>query len=360
MPGSGLTEDAHLTGPRPARQPHRRHATATRPPRTTSTTVHQLTAESQSPARRPTATVARVAHETPLAYLLGIEGIALLRSLAAGADRDFVESRVAEIRTLLDEETLTSAAMDIDRIDTVPAYREWSRTYDDEGNTAFDVDQPVITQIVDALPAGTALDAACGTGRIARLLADRGHRVLGVDSSPDMLARARTRVPEGTFLLGDLTALPIPDAQVDLVVCALALTHSPDLTPVMAEFSRVLRPDGHLLISDMHPETVSRGLIPPTRGPHGQPARITTHHHSTGDYLRAALTAGLHPRRCEEPVEQPPTTPTTPPDPPALAELAAQWEYWPWCPSRITPQAARAAWAGIPSGLIWHFQRTTT
>ena len=89
-----------------------------------------------------------------------------------------------------------------------------------------------------------ALDTACGTGRYAGFLAGRGLRVVGVDGSPDMLARARTRVPRGEFLVGDLHRLPVADAGVDLVVCGLALTHVPALEPVLAEFARVLRPGG--------------------------------------------------------------------------------------------------------------------
>ena len=62
----------------------------------------------------------------------------------------------------------------------------------------------MVREIVETLPVGVALDAACGTGRYAEFLAERGHRVIGVDGSPDMLARACTRVPPGEFLLGDL------------------------------------------------------------------------------------------------------------------------------------------------------------
>ena len=78
-------------------------------------------------------------------------------------------------------------------------------------------------EIIDAFAPGDALDAACGTGRYAEYLAGRGHRVFGVDSSPDMLEQARRRVPSGEFLLGDLRQLPVPDNSVDLVVTGLAL-----------------------------------------------------------------------------------------------------------------------------------------
>lgn len=122
-------------------------------------------------------------------------------------------------RALLDDPALAGTAVEVDRVDTVTGYRAWSRTYDQPGNAAFDVDGPVVAEFVDALPPGGG--AACGTGRYSRLLADRGHDVIGVDSSPDMLALARARVPRARFHLADLTALPAGDDTVDLVTRGL-------------------------------------------------------------------------------------------------------------------------------------------
>ena len=117
-------------------------------------------------------------------------------------------------------------------------------------------------------------------------------RVIGVDGTPGMLARARERVPHGEFLLGDLHHLPVRDAQVDLVVCTLALTHVPALAPVLAEFARVLRPGGHLVIADIHPESVARGSVPAVRGPGGRPGRLSAHRHLIGDYADTVVRAG--------------------------------------------------------------------
>ncbi|HEY3608229.1 MAG TPA: class I SAM-dependent methyltransferase [Pseudonocardiaceae bacterium] len=291
-----------------------------------------------------------MSYENPLAYALGLEGLGLLRSFTGEFDRDFVAARIAEIRRLLDDESLTDAAVEVDRVDTVDGYRVWSRTYDEPRNTAFDLDEPVVKEILDALPVGAALDAACGTGRYAEFLAARGHPVVGVDSSPDMLARARTRVPDGDFRRGDLHELPVPDAAVDLVVCALALTHVPALPPVLAEFARVLRPGGHVVIADMHPESVARGYNPRLRGPGGRPGRVVSYRHLVGDYLRAALSAGLLLRRCEEPRGR-----QGKPAAPAAHELGP-WEAWPWSVADLVPEAARAANEGVPSMLVWHFQ----
>ncbi|SEC17916.1 Methyltransferase domain-containing protein [Amycolatopsis tolypomycina] len=288
-------------------------------------------------------------YEDPRAYLLGLEGMALLRAFTGQFGRDFGEARIAEIRRLLADETLANAAVEVDQVDTVDGYRLWSATYD-QPNSAFDLDEPVVTGIVDALPVGVALDAACGTGRYAELLAERGHRVIGVDGSPEMLARARTRVPPGQFLLGDLHRLPVADAGVDLVVCGLALTHVPALEPVLAEFARVLRPGGHLVIADMHPERVAQGAIPPVRGADGRPGRLTSYCHPLGHYLRAALAAGLQVRRCEEP----PVPVTERPD---RTGALAPWDLWPWALADLVPEAARAVSEGAPALVIWHFQR---
>jgi SAM-dependent methyltransferase len=296
-----------------------------------------------------------VIYEHPLAYLLGLEGVALLRGFIGEYDRAFVEARIAEVRDLLADESLADAAVAVERVGTVEGYRVWSATYDDGRNSAFDFDEPVVKEIVDAIPVGVAVDAACGTGRFSALLTECGHQVIGVDSSPEMLARARARVPSGEFRSGDLRRLPIADTTAGLVVCALALTHVPDLRPVFAEFARVLRPGGHLVISDMHPERILRGAIPTLRDPDGRPGRLPGHRHLVGDYLRAALAVGLQARRCEEPLLAPAEPSPPAPAAPRAPELGP-WEVWPWSLAAVVPEAARAADAGIPVEIIWHFQ----
>ncbi|MEU5976842.1 class I SAM-dependent methyltransferase [Streptomyces sp. NPDC047315] len=295
-------------------------------------------------------------HENPLAYLLGLEGLALLRTFTGEYDGEFAAARIAEVRRLLDDERLARAGVEVDRIDPGEGYRIWSRTYDSP-NSAFDTDGPALGDLLDGLPAGTALDAACGTGRMSAVLADRGHAVIGVDGSPDMLARARERVPDGDFRTGDLHRLPVADASVDLVVCALALTHVPDLRPVLAEFGRVLRPGGHLVTSDVHPEQVARSAVPALRDDDGRPGRLASHVHRIGDYVRAALAAGFAVRSCEEPrpvVTRP--EPSQAAGDPGTAVANGPWELWPWSLAALVPEAARAASADVPGVVVWHFQ----
>ena len=59
----------------------------------------------------------------------------------------------------------------------------------------IELEEPAVRRILDALPCGVALDAACGTGRHAEFLLQQGHQVVGVDTSQDMLAVARKKLP---------------------------------------------------------------------------------------------------------------------------------------------------------------------
>ncbi len=290
-------------------------------------------------------------YQDPLAYLLGLEGIALLDAWAGDHDRAFTDARLAEIRHLLDDEKLRGRGVFAERVSTVLAYEQQSAGYDAEaGGGLFATDEPIVAEYLGGRAPGVALDAACGTGRFAELLSQRGHRVIGVDSSPDMLAHARRRVPEGEFHIAELDRLPLPDDSVDVIVCALALVHVPRLEPVLAEFARVLRPGGDLVISDVHHELVTRGSVITARGPAGQPCIAVTYRHQLGDYLRPALSLGLQVRRCEEPRDVP--SASRPPEP---ATDIGDWQDWPWSLMDYLPTAARAA-DGRPSLVIWHFQ----
>ncbi|MGK8525017.1 class I SAM-dependent methyltransferase [Nocardia asteroides] len=236
----------------------------------------------------------------------------------------------------------------VEHLSAVDGYRIWSTTYDNPNNPAFDFDEEIVRAVAGASPPGVALDAACGTGRVAAMLADCGHRVIGVDSSADMLAHAEARLPQADFRLGELQQLPVETGSVDMAVCSLALTHVPDLAPVFEEFARVLRPGGHLVIADVHPEQVARSRIPAIRCADGTAGRVRSHHHRTGDYVRAGVAAGFAIRSCDEPVTVSPLRDRTG-DP-------GPWEVWPWSLDLLAPEAAQAANRGVPSMILWHWQ----
>jgi ubiquinone/menaquinone biosynthesis C-methylase UbiE len=287
-----------------------------------------------------------VIYQHPLAYLLGLQGVALLRAYNGEYDREFTEARIAEIRAMLDRATEFGDGATVGPITATEGYDVWAAFYDGP-NDLIDLEEPVIRPIIDRLPIGLALDAACGTGRHTAYLAAKGHSVIGVDGSAKMLAVAKAKVPGADFCQGDLRALPVADQQVDLVTISLALSHVPELAPVLAEFSRVLRPGGHLVISDSRMDYPMVLAMPD--GSHGY---MPHQSRSTSEYLAAALPLGFEVRRCEE-LRFPQRDPATAPQPERVlpAHPSDIWTLRAWYPA-----AAYAAYNGSPMLIFWDFE----
>lgn len=95
------------------------------------------------------------------------------------------------------------------------------------------------------------LDAACGEGYGSALLATEALSVTGVDLSAEAIRHAQSRYVAGNleFVAGDCVQLPFEDAEFDTVVSFETLEHLEDHHGLMAEFRRVLKPEGFLLLS---------------------------------------------------------------------------------------------------------------
>jgi len=293
-----------------------------------------------------------VIEQHPLAFLLGIEGVALLRAFAGEHDATFTEARLQEIRRLLDAADQLGPVVSIDPLPTNEAYDAWADSYDEPGNELVEIEQRVVWEILDTLPPGVALDAACGTGRHAARLEQLGHTVIGLDGAAGMLERAKAKVPSGTFHQADLHALPLPDAQVDLVVCGLALMHVPELDPVLAEFVRVLKPGGSIVLSDRSRLQDAAGAPIVKVTSDGRVGYVPEWNHTAGEYVRAALGRGLRIVRCEEPLRPSPIL--RDPDPPEHVPGAPAN---PWALMPKIRDAANAAHRGKPIAIVWHFER---
>lgn len=117
-------------------------------------------------------------------------------------------------------------------------------------------ERPAMLAMLPPVDGRDVLDAGCGSGLYCGLLLDRGARVTGVDESAAMLAHARRRLAgrEVELRVADLrNPLPFADASFDGIVSALVLHYVRDWSVPLAEFRRVLRPDGWLLFSTGHP-----------------------------------------------------------------------------------------------------------
>lgn len=114
----------------------------------------------------------------------------------------------------------------------------------------------------------TVLDLGSGAGNdvfIARHEVGAGGRVIGVDMTPEMIARARANAAKlgygnVEFRLGEIERLPIEAASVDAIISNCVLNLLPDKAPAFTEMFRVLRPGGRFCVSDI----VATGDLPPS------------------------------------------------------------------------------------------------
>ncbi len=100
----------------------------------------------------------------------------------------------------------------------------------------------------------TILDAGCGTGVATRALAQRGYRVFGIDASYGMILKANSvcnadGITNVQFIHGDVQSLPLQDSSVDAIVCLGVITYFKSEVKALQELSRVLKPDGILILS---------------------------------------------------------------------------------------------------------------
>jgi SAM-dependent methyltransferase len=106
---------------------------------------------------------------------------------------------------------------------------------------------PLLVDTADVRPGQEVLDVACGTGIVARTVADRlagSGRVAGVDINDGMLAVARRVRPDLDWRHGDVADLPFPDRSFDASLCQMALMFFPDRVRALREMARVTRPGG--------------------------------------------------------------------------------------------------------------------
>lgn len=109
------------------------------------------------------------------------------------------------------------------------------------------------------------VDAGCGTGTLSRWLAEQGCHVRGVDAAPEMVRAAASialnKSYPGTLSfesIETIARLPVPSGSLDGVLCSSVLEYVQDPDASLAEFVRVLRPGGLLVVSVPNAQSVVR------------------------------------------------------------------------------------------------------
>ena len=154
------------------------------------------------------------------------------------------------------------------------------------------------TAVADLAPGETVLDLGSGGGIDVLLSARRvgpAGFVYGLDMTEQMLELAQRNaeaagVANVEFLHGQIEAVPLPDASVDVVISNCVINLSPDKPSVLAEAARVLVPGGRLGISDI---VAAEGLTPAQRAERGSWAGCIAGALTTSEYEDLLSGAGF-------------------------------------------------------------------
>jgi SAM-dependent methyltransferase len=174
------------------------------------------------------------------------------------------------------------------------AAEEWASLMEPQGRTLFDavLGNPFFS------PGARVLDAGCGSGLFAELIAERRCDVIGIDASEPLLALARRRNPSVMFHRADLETLPFPDEHFDVVTGINSFQYAASQLHALAEARRVTRRGGHVVVATWgRPQACEaaaylaalKSLLPPS--PPGTPGPFALS--QPGELERLVGAAGL-------------------------------------------------------------------
>jgi SAM-dependent methyltransferase len=132
-----------------------------------------------------------------------------------------------------------------------------------EENYWFRRHEVVYERLAERCAGSDVLEAGCGEGYGADLIADVARHVIGLDYDESAVAHVKARYPRVEMLHGNLASLPLPDGAVDVVVNFQVIEHLWDQAQFVAECRRVLRRGGVLLMSTPNRITFSPGRDTP-------------------------------------------------------------------------------------------------
>jgi malonyl-CoA O-methyltransferase len=180
----------------------------------------------------------------------------------------------------------------VNEVDGDRAYASWAPCYPAHAhNRLMEVEEHAVCDLLPTVSGRAVLDAGCGTGRYLKLLSQEGAAALvGVDRSADMLRCVHTQTAR--LVRADLRCLPFQDQSFDVVVCGLTLMDVAELDVAILEMARVLRPNGALVYSTLHPAGLAEGWTRTFDTPEGRHV-VKTWWHSHEQHMSACHAAGL-------------------------------------------------------------------
>lgn len=128
-------------------------------------------------------------------------------------------------------------------------------TIKDDNSFQTHVIEPNLERLLNIKSGQSVLDVACGSGFFSQLCSKKGAHVTGIDIAPELIAIANgLKLKNSTFSVGNVETLPtVNDKSIDTAFCILALQNIRNVSSVLKEVNRTLKPGGRFLVVLNHP-----------------------------------------------------------------------------------------------------------
>lgn len=175
------------------------------------------------------------------------------------------------------------------------AYNLWAAQYDSNENKTRDLEGRALRETLTGIDFERCLEIGCGTGKNTEWLVTKGKKITSVDSSEEMLKRARAKISSANvqFRQADVN-LPwsFAEGRYDLVTFSLVLEHIENLDHIFQEVNRVLTPGGYVYVGELHPFKQYTGTKARFDTEEGRNI-VQCYDHHVSDFVSSAKKSGL-------------------------------------------------------------------
>jgi ubiquinone/menaquinone biosynthesis C-methylase UbiE len=136
--------------------------------------------------------------------------------------------------------------------DSKEGYDLYANQYDKKLDFLHSFESDILLRMFKNFHGKSVLDVGCGTGRLIRLLKDRGAVITGADVSDEMIKIAGKKFPDVGVVSADIEDLPFKDKSFDVVVAAFVIVHLGSLQGAFDEAYRVLKDGGIFILTNIN------------------------------------------------------------------------------------------------------------
>jgi ubiquinone/menaquinone biosynthesis C-methylase UbiE len=175
------------------------------------------------------------------------------------------------------------------------AYNQWAAQYDSNVNKTRDLEALTLQKTLADITFENCLEIGCGTGKNTEWLVTKTEQVTAVDFSPEMLAKAKTKITTSkvNFVTADINSQwTFGKSHFSLVSFSLVLEHFKTLDFIFEQATLALKSGGYIYIGELHPFKQYNGSKPKFETPTGTEI-VECYTHNISDFTTAAKKYNL-------------------------------------------------------------------